>query len=336
MSKILVLGYDGRQGKAVSWALEQLGHEVAGCDVPGRNEWDDRVAFDAIVSCLPYHQNIDYARRCISDGVRWADLGGHVQSTNAVVDWIKDLEGCKKPVATDLGLAPGLIEYHALSIIYDSAIHKKPKEVYLYCGGLPQKPVNALGYTITFSLEGLVNEYVNTPTAIVDGVMNEVTPMGDINRVPQFDDDGWLYGANTSGGVTKSFLQEMIWRNVRNCKYQTLRYKHHWELVKTSLTKLKSHPGYCWSDLADWIDTASTVGDPDVVYMLVSVDGYDYEWTIMPGDGLSAMQRGTAFPAAAAVSVLASGEFDGFWHVDSTNIAKSESFWKQLDVLLPR
>ena len=66
-------------------------------------------------------------------------------------------------------------------------------------GALPLFPSNALKYNLTWSTDGLINEYCNPCQAIHDGQLREVWPLEGLE---QFSLDGVEYEAfNTSGGL---------------------------------------------------------------------------------------------------------------------------------------
>ncbi|WP_225974751.1 saccharopine dehydrogenase family protein [Arachidicoccus ginsenosidivorans] len=101
------------------------------------------------------------------------------------------------------GLAPGFISIAAYDLCqqFDSL-----QSVRLRVGALPQYPVNRLKYNLTWSTNGLVNEYCNPCDAIVDGKRTQVLPMEGLEH---FMADGIDYEAfNTSGGL--SALAEVL------------------------------------------------------------------------------------------------------------------------------
>ena len=66
-------------------------------------------------------------------------------------------------------------------------------------GALPQFPANALNYNLTWSTDGLINEYCNLCEAIHDGRRIQVLPLEGLEA---FSLDGVRYEAfNTSGGL---------------------------------------------------------------------------------------------------------------------------------------
>ena len=73
------------------------------------------------------------------------------------------------------------------------------RSVKLRVGALPQHPNNVLKYSLTWSTEGLINEYGNPCQAIVDGKVTDVAPLEGLEEI---EIDGTLYEAfNTSGGL---------------------------------------------------------------------------------------------------------------------------------------
>ena len=66
-------------------------------------------------------------------------------------------------------------------------------------GALPLNVTNALQYGLTWSTEGIVNEYARPCQGIVDGEERTLAPLADVEEIKI---DGLTYEAfNTSGGV---------------------------------------------------------------------------------------------------------------------------------------
>ena len=73
------------------------------------------------------------------------------------------------------------------------------KSVKLRVGALPQHPNNVLKYSLTWSTDGVINEYGNMCRAIVDGQEVDVLPLEGLEEI---EIDGTRYEAfNTSGGL---------------------------------------------------------------------------------------------------------------------------------------
>ena len=69
----------------------------------------------------------------------------------------------------------------------------------MHVGALPEFPTNALNYNLTWSTDGLINEYCNPCQAIHEGRISRCLPLEGLEW---FSLDGVRYEAfNTSGGL---------------------------------------------------------------------------------------------------------------------------------------
>jgi saccharopine dehydrogenase-like NADP-dependent oxidoreductase len=132
------------------------------------------------------------------------------------------------------GLAPGFIGIvaHHLAQSFETL-----EEVKMRVGALPEFPTNALKYNLTWSVDGLINEYCHPCEAIRDGESIEVLPLEGLEH---FSVDGIEYEAfNTSGGL--GTLCETLQGRVRNLDYKTVRYPGHRNLMQFLLRELQLH-----------------------------------------------------------------------------------------------
>ncbi len=98
-------------------------------------------------------------------------------------------------------------------------------------GALPQYPSNALNYNLTWSTDGLINEYIEPCEAIVEGRLIAVPAMEERE---EFSLDGVTYEAfNTSGGL--GTLAKTLEGRVRTMNYRTIRYPGHQAIIKALL-----------------------------------------------------------------------------------------------------
>ena len=145
---------------------------------------------------------------------------------------IKQLaEGAPTAFMPQCGLAPGFIGIvaHHLAQGFDT-LH----EVKMRVGALPAFPTNALKYNLTWSVDGLINEYCHPCEAIRGGRNIEVLPLEGLEH---FSLDGTEYEAfNTSGGL--GTLCETWAGKVRNLDYKTVRYPGHRDLMQFLLGDL--------------------------------------------------------------------------------------------------
>jgi saccharopine dehydrogenase-like NADP-dependent oxidoreductase len=130
------------------------------------------------------------------------------------------------------GLAPGFIGIvaHHLARSFDSL-----QDVKMRVGALPAFPTNALKYNLTWSVDGLINEYCHPCEAISDGQLINALPLEGLEH---FSLDGTEYEAfNTSGGL--GTLCETLQGKVRNLDYKTVRYPGHRNLMQFLLGDLQ-------------------------------------------------------------------------------------------------
>jgi len=184
---------------------------------------------DAVISSLPYYCNVGVAKAARTAGIHYFDLTEDVEVTRAVRE-IAD--GAKHAFVPQCGLAPGFISIAANELIthFDEL-----RAVKLRVGALPQHPNNVLKYSLTWSTEGLINEYGNPCQAIVDGRTIEVAPLEGLEEI---EIDGTLYEAfNTSGGLGS--LAETHGVNVETMNYKTIRYPGHCSQMRLLMNDLK-------------------------------------------------------------------------------------------------
>jgi saccharopine dehydrogenase-like NADP-dependent oxidoreductase len=186
-------------------------------------------AADLIVSSLPYYCNEVVARAARSSGAHYFDLTEDVAVTRAVR---AIADGADRAFVPQCGLAPGFISIAAHELIthFDSL-----RSVKLRVGALPQHPNNVLKYSLTWSTEGLINEYGNPCVALVDGREVEVAPLEGLEEISI---DGTLYEAfNTSGGLGS--LAESDGAHCETMNYKTMRYPGHCAQMRLLMNDLK-------------------------------------------------------------------------------------------------
>jgi hypothetical protein len=165
----------------------------------------------AVMSAAPFHLTTRIAQAANDAGVHYMDLTEDVASTRIVK---KIAAKAKSAFVPQCGLAPGFISIVAndLAKRFDSL-----ESVRMRVGALPQYPSNALNYNLTWSTDGVINEYCEPCEAVVEGELIETPPLEERE---EFSLDGITYEAfNTSGGL--GTLAATMKGKVR-----TLNYKH--------------------------------------------------------------------------------------------------------------
>ena len=183
----------------------------------------------ALVSSLPYFCNLAVAEVARAENLHYFDLTEDVAVTEAVR---KVAEGSSTAFVPQCGLAPGFISIVANELIQH---FDKLRAVKLRVGALPQHPNNVLKYSLTWSTDGVINEYGNLCKAIVDGEEVDVLPLEGLESI---EIDGKKYEAfNTSGGLGS--LAETYGDRVNTMNYKTIRYPGHCEQMRLLMNGLK-------------------------------------------------------------------------------------------------
>jgi saccharopine dehydrogenase-like NADP-dependent oxidoreductase len=216
----------------------------------------------AVLSAAPYSVTGLIATAARRAGVHYLDLTEDVANTRLV----KTLAlGAGSALIPQCGLAPGFISI----VAQDLARHfDRLDSVRLRVGALPLYPSNALNYNLTWSTDGVINEYDEPCEAIADGELREATPLEELE---EFSLDGIRYEAfNTSGGL--GTLCETLQGKVRQLNYKTVRYPGHRDIMKTLIQDLRL--GERRELLKDVLEHALPATQQDVVLVFVTVSGY--------------------------------------------------------------
>lgn len=322
--QIAVLGA-GQIGAVIAGMLAEQGHRVTLADASpaqlaqaaGRGfatEVVDAADLDAlrallaprdiVVSACPYFLNKGIARIAVETGTHYFDLTEDVATTA----YIKEIgAGAGVALVPQCGLAPGFICVLGADM---AARFDTVKTIKMRVGALPLYPTNALRYNVTWSVDGLINEYCNPCEIVFNGLPILVPALDGLESVMI---DGVAYEAfNTSGGL--GTLTETLAGKVRDMSYKTLRYPGHAEIMKLLLQGL---------ELADdrqtmrrILDRAAPFTRKDVVVIFVTGVGErdgrtEEESMVLRYDGkpdLGAIQLTTAAGCVAMVELFLAGK----------------------------
>lgn len=215
----------------------------------------------AALSACPFHITKFVAMAAAKSGVHYFDLTEDVACTNLVKDLAVNSRAALMP---QCGLAPGFITIAAYDLCKEfDELHN----VHMRVGALPKYPSNGLKYNLTWSTDGLINEYCNPCEAIVDG---ELITVPALEELEEFSLDGIRYEAfNTSGGL--GTLCNTLDGQVHNLNYRTVRYPGHRDVMKMLLHDLKFKDN---RDLLKKIfENALPITYQDVVLVFINVSG---------------------------------------------------------------
>jgi saccharopine dehydrogenase-like NADP-dependent oxidoreductase len=278
---------------------------------------------EAVINALPYHLATRVAACAKQSGCHYFDLTEDIAATREIRRLAEDSPTVFMP---QCGLAPGFISIvaHTLTQGFESL-----QDVKMRVGALPAFPTNSLKYNLTWSVDGLINEYCQPCDAIRDGERIEILPLEGLEH---FSLDGVEYEAfNTSGGL--GTLCDTLQGRVRNLDYKSVRYPGHYDLMKVFLEDLQlKHDQDTFKNI---LRKAVPTTMQDVVLVFVTVSGFKAGQLVQEvfarkifadrsgAQTRSAIQITTAAGVCAAVDLFREGKLP------------QRGFIKQEDVPLP-
>ncbi len=311
--------YDVDAERAQASAPE--GVEAAALDVNNAEALHEALkGKSVVVNCCPHFCNLAIATAAREADISYLDLSEDVETGDQIE---KLAEGASGYFVPRCGIAPGFIQIIAAHIMDD---YEAVEKAHLRVGALPENPTNALKYNLTWSTDGLINEYGNACEAIADGESKMLEPLEGYERVVV---DGVEYEAfNTSGGL--GTLARSALGKAKNLNYKTMRYLGHRDLMKFLLFDLKLNEYR--TILKEILESAVPSTQQDMVVILVTVVGYQkglltqhtYTTTIAHGDlygeHWTAIQLATASSAAAVAELMLEGKLPHIGYVRQEEI----------------
>jgi len=287
---------------------------------------------DGALSAVPYFLNLGLAKAAISAGCHFADLGGNNTVVRQELALAKQAEKRGIGIAPDCGLSPGMASILGGELV--RRLDGRADALKLYVGGLPERPMPPFHYQLVFSVEGLINEYVEPARILRKGKLITIDPL---TKPEPFHMDGFapLVAFQTSGGT--STLPETFEGRVGECFEKTLRYPGHYDLLcelkalglfsneKMRVGNVEVAPRALLSKVFEGkfagkgpdvcimrIEAHESVKAPGIrgllggklkgrVASFTMVDHYD------PKSDMSAMMRTTAFPASIVLQMMCIG-----------------------------
>ena len=286
---------------------------------------------DAALSAVPYFLNLGLAKAALSARCHFADLGGNNTVVRQELELAKKAEKHGIALAPDCGLSPGMASILGGELV--RRLDGGADALKLYVGGLPERPMPPFHYQLVFSVEGLINEYVEPARILRQGKLVTIEPLTEPEafHMPGFAP---LVAFHTSGGT--STLPESFEGKVGECFEKTLRYPGHYDLLcelkqlglfsseKMKIGKVEIAPRAVMSKVFEGkfaskgpdvcimrLEAHESVRSPGVrgllggrlkgrVASFTMVDHYD------PKTDMSAMMRTTAIPASIVLQMMVS------------------------------
>ncbi len=335
INSVLVIGL-GKVGALVAILLHENGYAVTGLvrsdignvpfqlvqvDISDHDSLKKVIAkHDAVVSCLPYHMNLDVARAAHAVGKHYFDLTEDVSTTRGIRELAETSNGLMAP---QCGLAPGFIGIVGANLTKGM---DELRSIELRVGALPKHPRGLLGYAFNWSSEGVVNEYLNDCEVIKDGECARIPAMEDLETI--VIDGVQLEAFTTSGGL--GTMCETFEGKVFKLDYKTIRYPGHCKLMRFFFNELYMRKKRELS--GEILVNAKPPVKEDVVYVHAAVEGWEngnlrrkefvrsYYPRGIAGRTWKAISWTTAASACAVVEMVARGKLPdrGFLKQEST------------------
>ncbi len=310
---------------------------------------------DGALSAVPYFLNLGLAKAAISAGCHFADLGGNNTVVRQELALANQAEKRGIGIAPDCGLSPGMASILGGELV--RRLDGRADALKLYVGGLPERPMPPFHYQLVFSVEGLINEYVEPARILRKGKLITIDPL---TEPEPFHMDGFapLVAFQTSGGT--STLPETFEGQVGECFEKTLRYPGHYDLLcelkelglfsneKMRVGDVEVSPRAVLSKVFEGkfagkgpdlcimrLEAHESVKAPGVrgllggklkgrVATFTMVDHYD------PKSDMSAMMRTTAFPASIVLQMMCAGAVSKHGAVLQERDVPAETFLEEI------
>jgi len=311
---------------------------------------------DGALSAVPYRLNLGLAKAAIAAGCHFADLGGNNTVVRQELALAPQAEKKGVALAPDCGLSPGMASILGGELV--RRLDGRADALKLYVGGLPEKPMPPFHYQLVFSVEGLINEYVEPARILRKG---KLTTIEALTEPEAFHMDGFapLVAFQTSGGT--STLPETFEGRVGECFEKTLRYPGHYDLLcelkdlglfskeKMRVGNVEVAPRALMSKVFEGkfagkgadvcimrLEAHESIKSPGVrgllgaklkgrVATFTMVDHYD------PKSDMSAMMRTTAFPASIVLQMMCTGAVSKRGAVLQERDVPAEAFLEEME-----
>ncbi len=282
-------------------------------DVAASGFESDRLGpYAAVFSACSFDVNARIAEAALEAGASYFDLTEDVETTRRIRALAEEAAP-GQIFMPQCGLAPGFIGVlaHAMSRRFE-----RLESIKMRVGALPQYPHNHMKYNLTWSTEGVINEYCNLCESIHRGELVEVLALEGLEH---FSLDGLEYEAfNTSGGL--GTLCDTLSGQIEELNYKTVRYPGHQALMDFLIHGLKmGHSAERRDQLREIMESALPITKQDVVLVYCSVEGFRdgefiqetdarkiYHQQIL-GEHWSSIQLTTAASACAMVDLYREG-----------------------------
>ena len=278
---------------------------------------------DAFLSAVPYYYNLDITQVALRVKAHMCDLGGHTGIARQQHGYNEEAQKVGICIVPNCGQVPGM---GTTLMVYAMELLDEAVDVYMWDGGIPQKPRPPFNYLLSFNIEGLTNEYAEPAIFLRDWKVTEVETMTDLEAV-EFPEPIGTLEAFVAGGGTDTMPWTLEGR-LRTLQNKTLRHPGNfahlrgfydlglWDLTPLKLGDMEVVPRDVFHELFEPKVTFSE--DRDMVIIRIKAvgkkDSREAEAIVElidyfdEGTGFTAMERCTGWSAAIVAEMMARGE----------------------------
>ncbi len=177
----------------------------------------------AAIGAISYKLNLALTEAAIEAGTNWCDLGGNTDIVMQQMVLSDRAAAAGVRIVPDCGEAPGLASN---LMAYAMSLLDEPEDLVLYDGGLPLHPEPPWNYRLTFSMDGLTNEYAGGTVYVRDGERVDVPTFdpAEYETVDLGPPVGVLEAFSTGGASTTPWT---LGRRLRSMRNKVIRYPGH-------------------------------------------------------------------------------------------------------------
>lgn len=272
-----------------------------------------------VINALPFFLNEKVAKASAQARCSYIDFTEDDVMADKVQEIYKDTGlNC----AVKCGLAPGFINYVGYSLVKEL---DETKDLTICVGALPRTVSFSpfypeLAYNLTWSVDGLVNEYIRPCRVKTAGEEREILPLRGLTTVIL---DGTNYeAAYTSGGVG-SLVRDL--KDVPNVCYKTIRYPGHYGYVSRIIDK---HKGDFDAIKKKFQEIFPTTDDDVIVVYAEAIGKLDGQLTrktfynkFYGVDSLTGIQATTAGSGVAILELMLTEDLNGIINHTDVSLA---------------
>ncbi|NND71837.1 MAG: saccharopine dehydrogenase [Rhodothermales bacterium] len=277
-----------------------------------------------IVAATDPSVNPMLASLAVELGAHFCDNGGSDDIARQVLQLHEPAKGRGVWVVPNCGLSPGLVE---ILCLYGVEKFDTARTARIRVGNLPLAPEDPFNFRLSTSAHKVVEDYSHHAHVIVDGEIESVEPLSNIEHVFFREPFGLLEAFSTAGSVV--LLAGALSDRVQELDLKTITWPGHADHMKfvlglgfgesknidirTHLTyrdilvrAMQKHLGGMHKDAVLVRVLVSGIRDgQEQTMVLEMIDTFDDE------TGMSAMRRCTGIPAAIITDMLITGQIDG-------------------------